>query len=68
MNGTVSSELERVDALTLIQLGKSVVTLGGLLTAMFLVAACLIAAAVITAGLRRVRRRSGQAAPSIYIV
>ena len=64
----VPEELHRLDAIELVQLGKSSVTVGGLLTALLIVAAAILAARLIGGGLRRLRNRSGEAAPQVYIV
>ncbi|MDP3660278.1 mechanosensitive ion channel family protein [Phenylobacterium sp.] len=66
-NRLVTDELHRLDTIELLHLGKSTVTLGGLVAAVALVAASLVAARLVAGGVRRLRDRSGQAAPSIYI-
>ena len=64
----VPEELHRLDAIELVQLGRSSVTVGGLLTAFLIVFAAIVAARLIGGGLRRLRNRSGEAAPQVYIV
>lgn len=50
-----------------LHLGTSTITLGGVLAAILIMVAALIGARVVAGGLRRLRIRSGEAAPSIYI-
>lgn len=64
----VPKELHRLDAMELVRLGKSSVTVGGLLTALLIVIAAILAARIIGGALRRLRNRSGESAPQVYIV
>lgn len=64
----VPKELHRLDGLELVRLGKSSVTVGGLLTAFLIVFAAIVVARIITGVLRRLRTRSGESAPQVYIV
>lgn len=64
----VPKELHRLDAFELVRLGKSTVTVGGLVTAVLIIVAAILAARIIGGILRRVRTRSGEAAPQVYIV
>jgi small-conductance mechanosensitive channel len=64
----VPEELHRLDAIELVRLGKSSVTVGGLLTAVVIVIAAILVARLIGGVLRRLRSRSGEAAPQVYIV
>ena len=59
-------ELREIDTFELVRLGKSSITVGGIVAAIVIVLA-LLAARIISGGLRGVRRRSGEAGPSIYI-
>lgn len=60
-------ELRSLDTFELVRLGKSSVTLGGVLTAVVIVIVALIAARLAAGAIRRLRTRSGQAAPQVYI-
>ncbi|MDG2527640.1 mechanosensitive ion channel family protein [Caulobacter endophyticus] len=60
--------LQRLDALELVKLGKSAITVGGLATGIVIVVAALLAARLAAAGLRRLRARAADSAPSLYIV
>jgi small-conductance mechanosensitive channel len=64
----VPKELHRLDGFELVRLGKSSVTVGGLLTAILIVVAAILAARIIGGVLRRLRTRSGESAPQVYIV
>lgn len=61
-------ELARLDGYDLVQVGKSTITLGGLVTAFLIIVAACVLAAIISATIRRLRTRAGQAAPQVYIV
>ena len=63
----VPKELREIDTFELVRLGKSSITVGGILAAIVIIVLALLAARIISGGLRGVRRRSGEAAPSIYI-
>ncbi len=60
--------LTRVDAIELVRLGKTTITLGGVAAAILIVAASIYLSRLIASGLRRLRERSVGAAPSLYIV
>jgi len=60
-------ELRSLDTFELVRLGKSSVTLGGVLTAVLIIILALIAARLAAGAIRRLRTRSGQAAPQVYI-
>ena len=62
------SELTMLDQVTLWRMGKSIVTLGGLVSGLMVVILSLLAARIAGAGLRRLRGRAGDQAASIYIV
>jgi len=62
------TELVNLDAVTLWRMGKSIVTLGGLLSGLAVVVIALLAARLAGAGLRRLRHRVNNQAASIYIV
>jgi small-conductance mechanosensitive channel len=62
------TELVNLDAVTLWRMGKSIVTLGGLLSGLAVVVIALLAARLAGAGLRRLRSRANSQAASIYIV
>ena len=60
--------LQRLDALELVKMGKSTITLGGLGAAIVIVAAAMLAARLAAAGLRRLRARAVDNASSLYVV
>ncbi|MDQ0465928.1 small-conductance mechanosensitive channel [Caulobacter ginsengisoli] len=60
--------LHALDGVRLLTLGKSTVTLGGLLFGLVIVAAAFLAARIAGRVFKRLRERSPLAAPSIYIV
>jgi small-conductance mechanosensitive channel len=64
----IPRELMSLDGFKLLTLGKSTVTLGGLLTGLLLIVLGLIAARWSGRLFQRIRDKSPQAAPSIYIV
>jgi small-conductance mechanosensitive channel len=66
--GFIPRELHDLDGFRLLTLGKSTVTLGGLLTGLLIIALALIASRIVAGGFRRLRGRLGEAGPSIYIV
>jgi len=57
-----------LDHVHLWRMGKSIVTLGGLISGAAVLAVALFAARLAGAGLRRLRNRADDQAPSIYIV
>lgn len=61
-------ELHELDGINLLTLGKSTVTLGGLITGLVIIAVALIAARLVGGVFRRLRERAGTRAPSVYIV
>lgn len=62
------AELTQLDSVTLWRMGKSIVTLGGLMSGLAVVVLALLAARIAGAGLRRLRHRADDRAASIYIV
>jgi small-conductance mechanosensitive channel len=60
--------LQRLDAVELVKLGKTTITLGGLGAAILVVIVTIYASRLVGSGLRRLRQRSIGAAPSLYIV
>jgi small-conductance mechanosensitive channel len=68
VEGFIPRELHDLDGFKLLTLGKSSVTLGGLLTGLLIVVLAFVASRLVSGGLKRLRARVGQAAPSIYIV
>jgi len=60
-------ELRELDAFELVRLGKSSITVGGIVAAVVIIILALVAARIVAGTLRRVRHRSGEAGPSIYI-
>jgi small-conductance mechanosensitive channel len=62
------AELTNLDTVTLWRMGKSIVTLGGLISGLAVVVLALLAARIAGAGLRKLRNRSNSQAASIYIV
>lgn len=67
MGEDLAADLYRLNTFELVRLGKSTITIGGLLTAILIMAAALVAARVAASGMRRLRRRAEVAAPSVYI-
>lgn len=63
----LGADLYRVNTFELVRLGKTTVTVGGLLTALLILAAAIVASRLAAAGLRRLRSRADVAAPSVYI-
>lgn len=63
----VPRELHQIDAFELVRLGKSSITVGGIAAAAVIIIVALLASRLVAAAMKRVRERSGQAAPSIYI-
>ena len=61
-------ELSRLDGYDLVQVGKSTITLGGLVTACLIIIAAFLLATILTGAIRRFRKRAGEAAPQVYIV
>lgn len=66
-DGPLREEFARLDGVQLVTLGKSIITLGGLVTALLIVIGSVIAARLVVAALGRVRARAGGAAPQVYI-
>jgi small-conductance mechanosensitive channel len=64
----VANPFHRPDAIELIKLGKTTITLGGLAAAIIIVVASIYLSRLMASGLRRLRERSIGAAPSLYIV
>jgi len=60
--------LQRLDAFELVRLGKTSVTVGGLVAGVLIVVAALIASQLVAAGLQRLRARAAGSAASLYIV
>jgi small-conductance mechanosensitive channel len=60
-------ELARLDGYDIVRLGKSTLTLGGLVTGLIIIIAAVLLAQVVAAGIRRLRKRAGEAAPQVYI-
>ncbi|PTS89676.1 MULTISPECIES: mechanosensitive ion channel family protein [unclassified Caulobacter] len=60
--------LQRLDAFELVRLGKTSVTVGGLVAGVLIVGAALIASQLVAAGLQRLRARAAGSAASLYIV
>jgi len=58
----------RPDAIELVKLGKTTITLGGVAAAIVIVVASIYLSRLVGAGLRRLRERSIGSAPSLYIV
>jgi len=67
MGDNLAADFSRFDTFELLRLGKSTITVGGLLAAIVIIIAALLAARIVASGLRRVRGRAKEAAPSIYI-
>lgn len=63
----LAADLYRVNTFELVRLGKSTITVGGLLTAILILVAALLAARLAASALRRLRARADGAAPSVYI-
>ncbi len=64
----VDNPLTRPDAIELVKLGKTTITLGGVAAAIVIVVASIYLSRLVTSGLRRLRERSVAGAPSLYIV
>lgn len=64
----VDNPLQRLDAIELVKLGKTTITLGGLGAAVLVVIVTIYASRLVGSGLRRLRQRAVGAAPSLYIV
>ena len=64
----IPPELHDLDGVKLLTLGKSTVTLGGLVTGVVIVLVAVIASRLVGQLFRRVRERAAEAAPSIYVV
>lgn len=64
----IPKELKEIDGFALVKLGASTITLGGIIGAVVIIAFALVVARLAAGGLKRVRLRSGEAGPSIYIV
>ena len=62
----VPEELRRLDGLEL-SLGSSTISLVGVLAAILIIVAALVVARLVAGGMRRLRIRSGEAGPSVYI-
>ncbi len=60
-------ELRDFDALALVQLGKSTITVGGIVAAIVIIIVAILVSRIVAAMIRRVRLRAGEAGPSIYI-
>jgi small-conductance mechanosensitive channel len=63
----IGARLHSLDTIELLRLGKTSVTLGGLIAGLVIIAAAVAAAKLTSHLLCRLRNRSGQAASSIYI-
>jgi len=63
----IQRELARLDGFDLVRLGKSTVTLGGLVTGVLIIVAAVVIAQVLAALIRRWRTRAGESAPQVYI-
>jgi small-conductance mechanosensitive channel len=61
-------ELSRLDGFDLVHLGKSSITLGGLITGGLIVIAAFVVAHLLASAIRRLRTRAGEAAPQVYLV
>lgn len=60
--------MPELDSFVLVKLGRSAITVGGLVTALLIIFAAIIASRLARAGLERLRGRAGRSAGSIYIV
>jgi small-conductance mechanosensitive channel len=58
----------RPDAIELVKLGKTSITLGGVGAAIVIVAASIVVSRLLASGLRRLRERSVNSAPTLYII
>src|SRR6478609_326410 len=58
----------RPDAIELVKLGKTSITLGGVAAAIIIVVVSIYLSRLVAAGLRKLRQRSVVGAPSLYIV
>ena len=68
MNSEIAADLQSLMAFELVRLGKTVITIGGLVAAILIVAVSLLAARLAAGAIRRIRGRvDTDAAPSIYI-
>jgi len=61
-------ELHNLDGVKLLTLGKSTVTLGGLVTGLLIILAAVLLSQLLGRVFRRFREKASQAAPSIYVV
>ncbi len=61
-------ELSRLDGDVIVHLGKSDLTLGGLITGALIIIAAFVVAHLLAAAIRRLRTRAGEAAPQVYLV
>lgn len=67
MGEDLVTDLYRLNTFELVRLGKSTITVGGLLTAIAIMIAALFASRLAASALRRLRGRTHVAAPSVYI-
>jgi small-conductance mechanosensitive channel len=61
-------ELSRLDGFDLVHLGKSTITLGGLVTGGLIIIAAFVVAHLLASAIRRLRTKAGEAAPQVYLV
>jgi small-conductance mechanosensitive channel len=61
-------ELSRLDGFDLVHLGKSTVTLGGVITGALIIIAAFVVAHLLASAIRRLRTQAGEAAPHFYLV
>ena len=64
----VANPFTRPDAIELVKLGKTTITLGGVAAAIVIVVASIYISRLVASGLRRLRERSVGSAPTLYIV
>ena len=64
----VANPFSRPDAIELVKLGKTTITLGGLAAAILIVVISIYVSRLVASGLRKLRERSIGSAPSLYIV
>jgi len=63
----IQRELARLDGYDIVRLGKSTLTLGGLVTGVLIVVAAVVAARILALVIARWRTRAGTSAPQVYI-
>jgi small-conductance mechanosensitive channel len=61
-------ELSRLDGFDLVHLGKSTITLGGLVTGGLIIIAAFVLSRLLASAIRRLRTKAGEAAPQVYLV